>query len=48
MIAMIFAEHVNGIVLPGLGLPDGWIADKVVALLGVLGITALNCLGMKT
>ena len=48
MIAMIFAEHVNGIVLSGLGLQGGWLADKVVALLAVLGITILNCLGMKT
>ena len=48
MIAMIFAEHINEIVLSGLGLPGGWLADKGVALLGVLGITALNCLGVKT
>jgi amino acid transporter len=48
MIAMIFAEHINGIVLSGLGLPGGWLADKGVALLGVFGITALNCLGVKT
>jgi amino acid transporter len=48
MIAMIFAEHINGIVLPVLGLPGGWVANKVMALLGVLGITAVNCLGLKT
>jgi solute carrier family 7 (L-type amino acid transporter), member 6 len=48
MIAMVFAEHINGIVLPALGLPGGWVADKGMALLGVLGITAVNCLGIKT
>src|SRR5271156_5494918 len=48
MIAMVFAEHINGIVLPALGLPGGWFADKGMALLGVLGITGVNCLGIKT
>jgi len=48
MIAIIFAEHVNAMVLPALGLPRGWVADRVVALLGVLGITGVNCLGVKT
>ena len=38
MIAMIFAEHVNEIVLPALRLPRGWVADKIMALLGVLGL----------
>lgn len=48
MIAMVFAEHINGIVLPALGLPGGWFANKGMALLGVLGITGVNCLGVKT
>jgi L-type amino acid transporter 6 len=48
MIAMVFAEHINGIVLPVLGLPGGWFADKGMALLGVWGITGVNCLGIKT
>lgn len=46
--AMIFAEHVNGIVLPALGLPGGWVANTGMALLGVWGITGVNCLGVKT
>lgn len=48
MIAMIFAQHFNGIVLPVLGLQGGWVADKLIALLGVLALTALNCLGVET
>jgi solute carrier family 7 (L-type amino acid transporter), member 6 len=48
MVAMIFAEHVNGVALPALGVPGGWVADKGVALVGVWGITGVNCLGVKT
>ena len=48
IIAMIFAEHVTGIVLSGLGPKGGWLADKMVALFAVFGITLLNCIGMKT
>jgi solute carrier family 7 (L-type amino acid transporter), member 6 len=48
MIAMIFAEHINGIALPALGVPGGWVVDKGVALLAVWGITSVNCLGVKT
>jgi amino acid transporter len=48
MIAIIFAEHVNAIILPALAVPGGWVADRIVALLGVLGITGVNCLGVKT
>ncbi|KAN0072291.1 large neutral amino acids transporter small subunit 1 [Elaphomyces granulatus] len=48
MICMIFAEHINRIALPALGLPGGWVADKGMALLGVFGITGVNCLGLKT
>ena len=48
MIAIVFAEHINGIMLPALGLPEGWVADKGTALLAVFGLTAVNCLGVKT
>lgn len=48
MIAMIFAQHFNGIVLQVLGLRGGWVLDKLVALLGVLAITGLNCVGVQT
>ncbi len=48
MVAMVFAEHINGIVLPPLGLPEGWFADKGMALLGVWGTTAVNCWEIKT
>jgi L-type amino acid transporter 6 len=46
--AMIFAEHINGIVLPALGLPGGWVANIGMALLMIWGITGVNCLGVKT
>jgi amino acid transporter len=45
---MIFAEHINGIVLPALGLPGGWVANIGMALLMIWGITGVNCLGVKT
>jgi solute carrier family 7 (L-type amino acid transporter), member 6 len=48
IIAMIFAEHVNGIVLRALGVPGGWVANTGMALLGIWGITGVNCLGVKT
>jgi solute carrier family 7 (L-type amino acid transporter), member 6 len=47
--AMVFAEHLNGILLPALGLPGGgWVADIGMALLMIWGITGVNCLGVKT
>ena len=48
MVALVFAEHVNGLILPPLGLSSGWFADKIVALIAVFGITAVNCSGIKT
>jgi solute carrier family 7 (L-type amino acid transporter), member 6 len=46
IVAMIFAEHINGVALPALGVPGGWVGDKGMALVGVWGITGVNCLGV--
>ncbi|KAI9769479.1 MAG: Y+L amino acid transporter [Geoglossum simile] len=44
VIAMIFAEHVQR----ALGVGDYWVLRKAIALGGVAGITAINCLGVKS
>lgn len=48
MIAMVVADHINGVVLSALSLPGGWAVDKAIALLAIWGITGVNCLGIKT
>lgn len=44
---MIFAEHINRLLHQELGIPEGWFMDKSMALIGVWGITAINCSGFK-
>jgi amino acid transporter len=46
LIAMIFAEHVNGLVLPD-GWAGGWV-NKGTAMMGIWIITIVNCLGAYT
>lgn len=43
IIALIFAEHVNELLLPG-GWAGGWV-NKITALIGIWTITLVNCLG---
>jgi L-type amino acid transporter 6 len=45
MIALIFAEHANGLAFPGGG--GRWM-NKASALVGIWTITAVNCLGSHT
>lgn len=46
IISGIFAEHLNSIILPE-ALRNEWL-NKLVALLGALAITAVNCWGTNT
>jgi hypothetical protein len=43
----LFSAYQLGFALPALGMPGGWVADKVMALVGVWGITGVNYLGVK-
>jgi solute carrier family 7 (L-type amino acid transporter), member 6 len=44
VITLIFTEHVQW----ALGMQDYWVIKKAIALGGVAGITAINCLGVKS
>lgn len=46
LIALIFAEHANELILPN-GWAGGWV-DKITAMLGIWFITIINCLGTYT
>lgn len=46
MIAMVFAEHLCSVILPA-HLMSLW-TTRLVALVGIISITFMNCLGVKT
>ncbi len=46
MIAIVFSDYVCRAIFPGVAIPV-WLG-KIVALSGLIGITVLNCTGVKT